>query len=288
MTTKKYELLKDDTVQVNGRTLYRVRALCEFNNICEGEEGGYIEAERNLSHEGNAWVAGEAKVFEDALVTNDALVRGSAIVRGNAAVCASAEVYGQAEVYGKAHIGGRSHVRSSAHVFGQASIGDDAQITYGSHVYGNARVEGRACIRGGNIYGSARVEGGACVHAGAEVCGTAILRGDAVIRRYGSVTPFIADSDSWMTFNNVGSENGVLTVYLSVTGNILCTRGCFTGTNDDFLRSVQLEHGTNHIAQEYALMIQVAFLRLTRRPSENLETEMAAVAEDDEEQAHEA
>ena len=40
---KKYELLKDDTVNHNGRTLYRIKALITFGTVVAGELGGYIE-----------------------------------------------------------------------------------------------------------------------------------------------------------------------------------------------------------------------------------------------------
>ena len=78
---KKYELLKDDTVNHNGRTLYRIKALITFGTVVAGELGGYIETEKNLDHSGNAWVCGYARVFEDAEVYGDARVFGNAQVR---------------------------------------------------------------------------------------------------------------------------------------------------------------------------------------------------------------
>ncbi|THA03191.1 polymer-forming cytoskeletal protein, partial [Rodentibacter pneumotropicus] len=76
--TKKYELLKDDTKEYFGITLYRIRALISFGAIVAGELGGYIEAEKNLAQSGDAWV------FGDALVSGDAWVSGNANVYGNA------------------------------------------------------------------------------------------------------------------------------------------------------------------------------------------------------------
>ncbi|MDP0354097.1 hypothetical protein Q7Z50_11815, partial [Glaesserella parasuis] len=61
-TQKKYELLKDDTVNHHGRTLYRIKALITFGTVVAGELGGYIETEKNLDHSGNAWVYGNAQV----------------------------------------------------------------------------------------------------------------------------------------------------------------------------------------------------------------------------------
>lgn len=83
---KKYKLLVDDTVRVDGRTLYRIEALRDFADVRKGDKGGYVESEDNLSHVGNCWVFGNA------------WVAGDAYVYGNARVYGYAEVYGDAEV----------------------------------------------------------------------------------------------------------------------------------------------------------------------------------------------
>ena len=55
----KYELLKDDTIVINGTKLYRVRALKSFGNVKKGDIGGYIESSDNLSIHGEGWVYDE-------------------------------------------------------------------------------------------------------------------------------------------------------------------------------------------------------------------------------------
>lgn len=77
---KKYELLKDDTIEVAGKTLFRIKALISFKDIRKGEIGGYVEAERNLSQSDNAWVTGNACVTDNAWVTGNARVTGNAWV----------------------------------------------------------------------------------------------------------------------------------------------------------------------------------------------------------------
>ena len=83
---KKYELLKDDFIEIDGRKLYRIRALRGFGDVRKGELGGYIEREENLSHADKAWVCGNARVFGDARVCGDAQVYGDAVVSDNAVV----------------------------------------------------------------------------------------------------------------------------------------------------------------------------------------------------------
>ena len=63
---KKYELLEDDFKEVDGKKLYRIRALQDFSNIKKGDLGGYIESENNLSHNDDLWVYKNAKVYGNA------------------------------------------------------------------------------------------------------------------------------------------------------------------------------------------------------------------------------
>lgn len=86
---KKFELTSE-FVTFLGKKLFRIKALISFRNVEEGELGGYVEKEENLSNDGNAWVSG------------DAMVSGNARVCGNARVYGNAWVYGNARVYGDA------------------------------------------------------------------------------------------------------------------------------------------------------------------------------------------
>ena len=43
---KKYKLT-DETIKLNGVTLYRIEALKDFGEIKKGDEGGFIESENN-------------------------------------------------------------------------------------------------------------------------------------------------------------------------------------------------------------------------------------------------
>ena len=79
---KKYEF----TGEVNmflGKELHRIRACVSFGNVAKGDEGGWIEKEENLSHDGNAWVYGNARVYGNAWVDGNARVYGNARVDGN-------------------------------------------------------------------------------------------------------------------------------------------------------------------------------------------------------------
>ncbi|MFR7821403.1 MAG: hypothetical protein ACLU24_12890, partial [Candidatus Pseudoruminococcus sp.] len=94
----KYEMLYDDKIEVAGRTLYKIRALRDFNDVKAGNLGGYIEGEENLSQDEDCWVYGNAQVY------GNAWVYGNAKVYGDAWVCGNAWVHGDAKVYGDALI----------------------------------------------------------------------------------------------------------------------------------------------------------------------------------------
>ena len=139
--SKKYKLT-DETINLNGATLYRIEALKDFGEIKKGDKGGFIESENNLSHEGNAWVYDDACVYDNALVTDDACVSDNARVYGNAWLYNNTRVCGYAWVADNARVYGDAIVCDDSSVFGSACVYDNA------HVYGDALVRGYACVRG--------------------------------------------------------------------------------------------------------------------------------------------
>ena len=76
---KKYELTSETKI-VFGHILYRIKALSSFGCVSAGDLGGFLESEKNLSQNGNAWVFGNAEVYGDARVSGDARVYGNAEV----------------------------------------------------------------------------------------------------------------------------------------------------------------------------------------------------------------
>lgn len=185
---KKYEILETHSIEDGIDTLFRIRALRDFGNIKQGQLGGYVESEHNLSHEGNAWiynwakVSGNAKVIDDAKVRNmarvmhDAVISGNAIVYNNAVVEINAVVKDNAQVYGDAYVTGKSEIGGNAEVHGNADVCDTASI------YGNADVSYNATINwNGRVYGNARVTGYSLVSENAEVYGDTLIADQAIV-----------------------------------------------------------------------------------------------------------
>ena len=138
--TKKYELVKSESIVHNGRTLYRIRALREFTisrgvAIKVGDIGGFVESENNLSQEDICWIFDDAKVYENAIVSDTAWVFGNAKIYGNAKICEKAQIYGNAEVKGDACICGSSLVCNVA------EIGKNKKIKNGKYIFKSLNVD---------------------------------------------------------------------------------------------------------------------------------------------------
>ena len=150
--TKKYEL-SNITIEFNGVTLHRIKALKDFSDVKAGDLGGWVEKEDNLSQSGDAWIGGDAKVYGNAVVCDNAKVFGKAKVHDNAFVCDNAWVYDYAQVYGRAKVFG------NAVVYGYAWVYDHADVYCHAMAFGNAEICGNA---------------GVCGYA--EICGDAVVK----------------------------------------------------------------------------------------------------------------
>lgn len=66
--------------------------------------------------------------------------------------------------------------------------------------------------------------------------------------------------------SNVGSKNGTLTVFNGKEG-LIVTRGCFTGTIEEFLARAAKAHD-EQTKREYQLLIEVAKSRILGQATE--------------------
>lgn len=110
---KKYKL--GESKAYRNKILYRVVAIRDFGDVKAGDVGGWIETERNLCHNGTAWVYneaivyGKAQIFRHARIAENAKVFGKAYIAGNAVVRGEAKVSGEAKMIGTAWIAGEGH-----------------------------------------------------------------------------------------------------------------------------------------------------------------------------------
>lgn len=241
---KKYEFT-GEVKKIGGKILHRIRALIDIpeHDVKAGDLGGWIEAERNLSQKGAAWVADEAWVTGLSLVIGNALVMGNARAMGAARVTDAACVTGDARVTDSARVTGLSLVTGNALVMENARVMGKARVTGLSLVAGNALVMGNA-----NIINTARVTGAAFVTGNACVRGAAWVTGNA----------HIMNSADYITINTIKNCNDATTFYRGKDGGIYVACGRFSGSIDDFAAKVKQVHaGTKH-EKTYLLAIELA------------------------------
>ena len=139
---KKYELT-DETINISGHILHRIRAIKPFGNVKLGDLGGFIESEKNLEQEGSCWIYGDAQVFDRARVSNNAQISGNAIVSGNA------RVYGDAQVSNNALVSSHSKIYGDAQLCEEVWASGDADISGDTQLFGRARIFGKTKLDSG-------------------------------------------------------------------------------------------------------------------------------------------
>lgn len=251
----KYELIKDDYVIVEGRTLYCIKALKDFGCVKTDDLGGYIEKEENLSHEGNCWVAGDAKVYGDATVIENALVSDYAVVKdraiigdmafiGDGAVISNkAYIRGIAIVVENAKVGGEVDISDNSYIDGNAFIKGEGFVCSNTYIGGDTDIDGNfeisSCtITGGQINGTnVVINDGSSIFSGTNITGNVTVNGSAVInfklehttdyftyrdpaRPYVIVTAAMKE-DIW----NVGGFSGTAKEFIEYGYNMTDTNG---------------------------------------------------------------
>ena len=235
MEEKKYELT-DETIDVDGHILHRIKAIRNFGNVKIGELGGYIEKESNLSHNGKCWVYDDAKVFNDANVVDNAKLYEYAMVFDNAYVSDNALIFGYASVYEFAEVCNNSEVYGHAKVYGDSSILNSSEVYDHAQVYGCSSIVDHSTVAGDSI-----------------IC-NANIRGYAKINQNGCIKL----NDDYITFDRFGSRLGTTTMFRCSDGIIRVSCGCFSGTLKEFRNKVSRTHGFNKYAKEYEAIIKVA------------------------------
>ena len=126
--------------------LRRIKALRDFGDVKAGDLGGWIESERNLSHDRDCWVSHNAKVYDNATVYDNAKVFGNVWVYDNAKVCGNAKVYDNAKVCGNAWVFDNAKVFGKAWVSGRAQVSGKAEISGKADLFARARISDDAKV----------------------------------------------------------------------------------------------------------------------------------------------
>lgn len=158
--TKKYELMLDDTATIGETTLYRIKALRSFGDVEEGDRGGYIASEDNLSHDGECWVYDFGKVHDLCRVSESGKVKGNAQMHGFAQVYGNGILDGECCIFDNVQVYDNGEVRGTSKLFDRVQVYGDAKVKGDSVIHGNVQVYNDAILEGVDVsYGIHKCHG---------------------------------------------------------------------------------------------------------------------------------
>lgn len=108
MTQKKYTLSAHPSHYRDGIRIYRIRALRSFGDVEEGDWGGFVESESNLSHFGNCWIYDDAIAMGNSIVTGDAKMMDSSVIKGSSVIMDEVKLSGAVVLPGNSIIRGNT------------------------------------------------------------------------------------------------------------------------------------------------------------------------------------
>lgn len=226
---KKYIILENETLEHNGRTLYRIQAIKDFAKVKAGDKGGWVESKNNLSQKGNCWLYREAKAYDNSDISGDVEVFGNA------------EIYGDAQLWGFANIGWDVKIYDEAKVYGHVMLFDNVEICNNAMVYGyaelthNIKVCDDACVcEYAYIFNHVEISGDAYVCGNTHIENYAQISGDVCVscdeRIIGDVK--INNCDDYLVFR-IGKPSHYVTY---IKQNKKWITGTFDGTTEEILR----------------------------------------------------
>ena len=119
--------------------------------VHQGDLGGYVQREDNLSQDGKCWFFQNAMAAEDAVVAGNAQIRDLAVIRGNALVSGSAVILDRSMVEDHAIVMA-GVVEADSRIAGNAKITENPWTQASPHisnslVYGD--ISGNVCLSSG-------------------------------------------------------------------------------------------------------------------------------------------
>ena len=220
MTTKKYELTTEK-IEYKGRTLYRIRALRDFEDVKMGDLGGFVESEKNLSQEGDCWIYDDSKVTGGSVITDHSIIKNDSIVDNSIVM-------------------NNSKVESSTI---RHSIVEKSTIN-------NSKVESST------VMCSSKVES-STVMCYSKVESSTIESSTVGANKSRFKNAKIESKADYIAIVNIGSRNDTLTAYRCANDEIGVATGCFTGNIDEFVNAVEDTHNDNKFAKDYLKAVEL-------------------------------
>ena len=179
---KKYKLLEDETIEYNGRTLHRIQALKDFGNVKKGQKGGYIQSERNLSHEGNCWIHDDAMAMDDSKVLDNAMIFDNALMFDHATMYDNSSMFDKTSMYYCTTMYDDASMHNHASMHDHASMRDNASMRDFSSMHWNSSMRDNASMRD-----YATMRGHSSMHDDTSMRDCATMRDNTSMHNYASM-----------------------------------------------------------------------------------------------------
>lgn len=217
---REQDTAKDVKYEFTGETLeWESRTLRRIRRIKDGKDGGWIEGQYNLSHQGSCWIHKEAKVFDSAVVRDDAQVYNQAQIYDHAIVEKNVKLFQDVQVYGYAFISGNVRIWDRVQVYDNATVDDRAFLCHDVKVFGQAAISGKSRLADevqvsdfATVYGNAtaqeksKLHGKAVLFGNTHMCGKAVA--STVVKHVCASFLNITITDNYLIVNNVGIPIG--------------------------------------------------------------------------------
>lgn len=246
--SKKYEIVRDQSITIYNKNLYRIRSLYDFmagngRSVKKGDLGGYVQSENNLSQSGKCWIFDDAKAFDNAIIRDNSTISDQAESYNNAIICDSADILDYSSVHGNAIICNSARIFSHSIVFDSAIIGGNSRIC-DSIIHDDAII----CTSPGlcdnsEIYGNAKIIGNT------QISNMIIPKNACILSTNHAFSVGPIYKGNHMTFyRNIDNK-------LSV---IYCGRECIICTIDEFINKVYEISDDEDVRKNFMLAIELA------------------------------
>ena len=139
MNNKKYEILMDEenTIEFEGHTLHRIKALRDFGDIKRGDIGGYVENENNLSHEGNCWIYDDAKAMDYSIISDNSRIYNNSRMYNNSAMYDNSEMYDYSIMYDNSEMHHNSRMHDNTKMYDNSTLYNNSAMFGNSEMHNN-------------------------------------------------------------------------------------------------------------------------------------------------------
>lgn len=217
---RKYKILKEESRVIDGRTVYRIKALRSFDDVQKGDLGGFVQSEDNLSHTGESWI------YDDAAALDESYVNYNARMYGNS------RLYDQSRITGDAIVEDNAVLRNFALMDDDSRASDNSTLQDDAALHEKASIEDNVVLSGNTLLlGYISVLGNVKMY-NCFLRGSHTIQGDLEVYSTMQIFTFY---DNWFEQNYF--------TYTLPNKKWSCNKPDFYGSEEDFIKLISGTYG---------------------------------------------